>query len=96
MGQMASNIMNPNIANPQQAQWGDLDPNEKAARGIAGGLKGLGPGLQNYFQQKTAMANSGGSGPMIQPQQSQMVSPDFFQPQRRGPNNLSFYGDSNG
>lgn len=95
MGQMAGNMMNPNVANPQQAQWGDLDPSEKGARVLAGGIKGVGPALQNYFQQKTQMANSGG-GPMIQPQQSQMVSPDFFQPQRRGANNLSFYGDSNG
>lgn len=49
MGQTMGNIMNPNVANPQQANWGDLDPNEKFARIMAGSLSGLGKGLNQQY-----------------------------------------------
>ena len=95
MGQTAGNIFNPNVANPQQAQWGDLDPSEKAARLIAGGTTGLAKGFQNYQNQNAAM-RQGGGGMGFAPVQTPTVDASYFQPQKRGPNNLSFYGDSNG
>lgn len=61
---------------------------------LMGGLKG---GLSGYsdMQKQNALLRQGG-GSQIQTAPTQMVSADFFQPQRRGANNLSFYGDSNG
>lgn len=91
MGQMASNLGNANVTNPQQAQWGDLDSSEKGARLLAGTTGGLAKGFQNYQNQNQAMRQGGGMG-AIQPQGAQMVDPGYFQP-KKGPNNLSFYGD---
>jgi len=57
MGQLAGNLGNPNITGPKanQAQWGDLDSSEKAARLLAGTTGGLAKGFQNYQQQQQAM-----------------------------------------
>lgn len=77
MGQVASNMGNPNVVNPQQANWGDLDTNEKLARVGAQGARGLANGMQNYYQQAGQLQNRGGGGisaaavpqtPAIQPQ----------------------------
>lgn len=110
MGQTAGNVFNPDIANPQQAKWGDIDSSEKTARLIAGGTKGLAQGFQNYQNQGQMMRGRMGM-PQINPMMEQQpVSPEYFQPafssDRAGNamnyfkpprgNNLSFYGDSNG
>jgi hypothetical protein len=89
MGQMASNLGNSNVTNPQQAQWGDLDQSEKGARLLAGTTGGLAKGFQNYQNQNQAM-RQGGGGAMIQAPAAQPVDPAYFMPRK---NNLSFYGD---
>lgn len=95
MGQVGANLGNPNVVNPKQAQWGDLDASEKGARLIGGAAQGLNRGMQAY----NAQGQQGG-GPQMNPMQFALPgpqAPDFMQqaigqPQRRGPNNLSFYG----
>lgn len=92
MGQMMSNLGNSNVTDPSQARPGDLDQSEKGARLIAGGTKGLAQGFSNYQQQNQAMRQGGGGGAMQVPGGAQPVDPSYFQPQRRGPNDLNFYG----
>lgn len=66
IGDMVGNIkgikslFNPNVMDPSQAPWGDLDAGEKSSRVIGGAAKGLGQGMQNYQQQNSAMRNPGG------------------------------------
>lgn len=93
MGQMAANMGNPNITNPQQAQWGDLDPSEKGARIAAGGIGGLAKGFQGY-QQQNAQMRQGGGGVQIPMGGQQPVDPSYFQPQKRA--NNPFYGGYGG
>ncbi len=92
MGQFGSNLTNPDVMNPNEAKWGDLSGGEKGARLFGGATRGLTSGLQNYFQQGQAMRGPGGFGQINPMMTQQPVSPDYFQPQRRGQNNLSFYG----
>jgi hypothetical protein len=92
MGQMLGNMGNPNVTNPQQAQWGDMDPSEKGARVLAGGTKGLAQGFSNYQQQNSALRQGGGGGAQIPMGGQPQVDPAYFQPQMRRPNNLNFYG----
>jgi hypothetical protein len=100
MGSTMSNMQNPNITGPQQnrAQWGDLDTSEKGARVLSGAGQGLAQGFQNYQNQNAAMRQGGGGGAMPQFAQAPIVDPSYFapmqQPQKRGPNNLAFYGGS--
>lgn len=90
MGQIAGNMGNPNITDPQQARWGDLDSQERAARVAAGTTTGLAKGFSNYQQQNQALRQGGGGGAIV-PQPTQMVDPNYFIPRKQ--NNLSFYGD---
>ena len=87
MGQTAAGIFNPNVADPRQAQWGDLDGSEKASRLLAGGLKVAGSGLAGMGQQQRPMGGGGGMEvPMPQQQQVQLPGMD---PQKK---NNPFYG----
>ncbi len=60
MGQLAGNLGNKNVTDPNQAQWGDLDNSEKGARLIAGGTRGLAQGFSNYQQQNSQLRRPGG------------------------------------
>ena len=62
MGQMMSNLQNPNVVNPGQAKWGDLDNTEKAARALGGFTTGLNSGFQNYLGQDARLRQQGGGG----------------------------------
>lgn len=94
MGQLGSNLGNPNVVNPNQAKFGDLDASEKGARFLAQGTRGLAQGFQNYQQQGQAMRGFGGA-PQINPMMQQNVDSSYFLPQQKqGPNNLAFYGGS--
>lgn len=69
IGDMVGNIkgvkslFDPNVMDPNQAQWGDLDTGEKSSRMVGGAAKGLGQGMQNYQQQNSAMRGRGGGMP---------------------------------
>jgi hypothetical protein len=80
MGQTYSNF--DDAVNGLQAQ------NDK----VKGIYSQLGSSIQDYYSQKNKMANSGGRGMGFAPVSQQQVDPTYFQPQRRGPNNLTFYG----
>lgn len=97
MGQLGQNLSNTNVTDPRQARPQDLSGSEMGARILAQGTRGLAQGFQNYQQQGQALRGGGGM-PQINPMmQSQPVDSSYFLPQqRRGANNLSFYGDSNG
>jgi hypothetical protein len=93
MGQLGSAMGNPVTfeKDPQNfsgAEWG--------ARLLGGGIKGLSQGINNYQNQQQGIQNRSaiqGLGMGSSPQQ-QTVDPSYFQPQqRRGPNNLNFYGE---
>ena len=81
MGQTMGNLSDANVTDPSQAKWGDLDNSEKGARVMAGGIKGLSQGLQNYQGQNAAMGRGGGAVPLPSPQAP--VSPDYFMPQQQ-------------
>lgn len=75
---------------------GGVDGSNVFGNLLKGGLKGLGTGLQNYAGQQQAIQNRGGSGfqvPMAQ-QPNVQLPMGLQQPQRRGPNDLNFYGSS--
>jgi hypothetical protein len=92
MGQIADAAQNPNTFAPQPSGFSGA---EWATRLGGGALKGLGQGVNNYQQQNAAMRQGSGGGMAPMPQ-AQMVDPSYFapmqQPQKRGPNNLNFYG----
>jgi hypothetical protein len=88
MGQTAAGIFNPNVADPRQAQWGDLDGSEKTSRLLAGGLKGAGLGIARMGQQQPPMGG-GGEMQVPMPQQQQVQLPGM-DPQKK--NNLAFFG----
>lgn len=93
MGQVGDAMKNPVTfqQNPQGfsgSEWG--------ARFLGKGLQGLGQGVQDYQQQNQALRGAGGA-PQINPmmtQQPNVQLPGLNQPQRRGPNDLNFYGSS--
>lgn len=93
MGQMASNLGNKDVMDPNQAKWGDLSGGEQAARVGGGAAKGLLGGVQGYENQNAQMRPSGGGG-MAPAPQATPVSPDYFAPQApvRKPINNNFYG----
>lgn len=91
MGQMANSMGGgTNVADPGQS-WGNMDSSQRGAQLLGGAAKGLGPGIQNYQQQNQALRQPQGGGMAPMPG-AQPVDPSYFQPQRRGPNNLNFYG----
>jgi hypothetical protein len=92
MGQLGQNLQNTNVTDPRQARPQDLSGNEMGARLIAQGTRGLAQGFQNY-QGQNQMMRQGGGGMGFAPQAQPQVDPSYFQPQRRGPNNLNFYGE---
>ena len=83
--------MNRNVTNPQQAQWGDMDPSEKTARLLSGVIGGAGKGFQNYQQQGQQMKQSQGMP-------GQMQGPSYNGPLYSTSNlpgkNPIFYGGS--
>lgn len=80
MGQIGQDMQNKNVVDPRQAQWGDLDTNEKLARVGAQGIRGLGNGMQNYYQQAGALrVGSGGMAP-IQTPPTPAIQPQIYNP----------------
>lgn len=63
MGQMAANLGNPNVTDPRQAKFGDLDTGEKGARILAQGTRGLAQGFNNYQQQNSQLRRQPGMLP---------------------------------
>jgi hypothetical protein len=90
-----------------QTMGGGEGPNAGSGEGSGGGssifgsllkngMKGLGSGLQNYSQQQAMIQGRPGAMPQMG-NTTPSISADYFLPQqRRGPNNLNFYGQSNG
>ena len=58
-----SNVVNKNVVDPSQANWGDLDTGEKFARIAAGGLQGLGQGLNQQYNGNQMKRRNEGSNP---------------------------------
>ena len=97
MGQTLGNMKNSmpgfggtNVADPGQA-WGNMDSSQRGAAVMGGLGRGLGQGMQNYQQQNSAMRQPGGGGIGPTPG-AQPVDPNYFQPQSRKRDDLSFYG----
>lgn len=76
MGQMAGNLGNSNVMDPQQAEWGDLSGGEKGSRLAGGAAKGLLQGWGNYTKQNAALRQGNGGAPIMpaQPDQAPMFS----------------------
>lgn len=80
MGQVGQDMQNKNVVDPRQAQWGDLDTNEKLARVGAQGARGLANGMQNYSQQAGALKPAGGGVAPMQIPQTPMIQPQIYTP----------------
>jgi hypothetical protein len=107
MGQLGSNGLNvngtgQNVGDLKKIGYSDSDINGMGTsqnplqKITQRGTQGLAQGFQNYQNQNSQMRQGGGGMQMGPMPQAQPVDPNYFQPQRRGPNNLSFYGDANG
>jgi hypothetical protein len=96
MGQTMANLGNKNVMDPSQAQWGDLDSSEKAARVGGGAAKGLLGGFSNMQNQNAQMRQpqpgAGGMAPMAP---AAPVSPDYFAPQAPQPSQIKKPGNNN-
>lgn len=84
MGQLGQNMSNPNVVNPQQANWGDMDTSEKLARVGAQGIRGLSNGVQNYYQQAGALKPAGGGVAPAQVPQTPAIQPQIYTPPNNG------------
>jgi hypothetical protein len=72
MGQMASNLGDKNVMDPNEATWGSLSGSEKGARAAGGAGKGLLQGFSNMQQQNSQMRQPGQAMPVPMPQQPQV------------------------
>lgn len=93
MGQLMNSMGGgTNVADPGQG-WGNMDSSQRGAAVIGGAKNAIGPALQKYGQQQQQIQGKGGA-PMPQMSAVPPVDPSYFQPQKRGPNDLNFFGGS--